>query len=322
MNELLAVSNQDLIHDQTARLARLYANQKILITGGAGFIGSHLSERLLGLGAQVTVLDNMSSGRRSNLASIQGKIEIIEDSVTDLVTCLQAAYDKAYIFHLAAMVSVSESMQKPYDCYTINLTGTANILEAARRQSQPTVFIASSSAIYGDQQRACCEDAVGDPRSPYGFSKLMGELLCKQYAQNYGMKTVIARYFNVHGPRQSAQSAYAGVVARFNYHMALGQPITIFGDGRQRRDFVDVATVVDSSLLLAALPAAHIAGQCVNVASGTSITILELFDQVRHAYPAYQLQPAFEPARAGDIALSQADCSKYNYLIKLAQTIL
>jgi nucleoside-diphosphate-sugar epimerase len=311
-----------LAREDRQTLVRLYADKRVLVTGGAGFIGLHLTQRLVELGAEVTVLDNFSTSTRSNLAAVQQKIALIEGTVTDFMTCLEAAYNQAYIFHLAAMVSVAQSAEQPLTCYAVNSTGTAHVLEAARIQSVPTVFFASSSAVYGDQKEPCHELMHCNPSSPYGFSKLMGELICKQYSHTYNVKTVIARYFNVHGPGQSAQGAYASVVASFRKQMALGQPIIIFGDGQQRRDFISVAEVVDATLLLTLLPHNHVSGRSVNIATGKSITILELFNQLRREFPVYAREPLYAQQRTGDIALSQADCSTYKHLMHLAKTVL
>jgi nucleoside-diphosphate-sugar epimerase len=296
--------------------AHKYRNQTILVTGGAGFIGSHLVEALVHAGAHVTVLDNFSSGSLDNLKAVQDKITIINESVTDLDSCLKASQGKAFIFHLAAMVSVPESLSNPLACHAVNTTGTATILEAARINAVPTLVFASSSAVYGPVSGLCHEKLACNPASPYGYSKYMGEFLCKQYAELYNIKTIAVRYFNVYGNRQSVQGPYAGVVAQFKNRMTLGQPITIFGDGCQRRDFIPVADVVNATLFVALMPTADVHGEVFNIATGTSITINDLFKLLRSEFPDYTLNPFYAPARAGDIYSSQADCSKYQRLLE------
>jgi UDP-glucose 4-epimerase len=305
------------LQDYGAFLSKHYDGQEVLVTGGAGFIGSHIVDTLVEAGALVTVLDDFSTGTLSNLEMVKGRITIIKGSVVDAALCLEAARNKKCIFHLAASVSVQESIAKPLDCYHVNVTGTLNLLEAARHHKVDTFVFASSAAVYGNQKKACHERMRENPTSPYGFSKLTGERYCNYYAKQYAIKTIMLRYFNVHGHRQSTQNAYAGVVTLFKHRMAQGEPVTIFGDGSQRRDFVPIVFVVQATLLLALLPASRVAGTSVNVATGSSISVLELFLKLREQYPLYHLAPRYEEIRSGDIMISQADCSKYNRLVSL-----
>jgi nucleoside-diphosphate-sugar epimerase len=296
-------------------LEEYYKNQPVLVTGGAGFIGSHLVEQLVKYGAHVTVLDNLSTGKQENLANVQDRITFINKSVTDFRATQEATKNQTTIFHLAALVSVVESLENPSRCQDINVTGTFNMLEAARLNNVRNFFFASSSAVYGQQTKPCSEQTLANPESPYGYSKLMGELLCKQYAQSYGIKTVMGRYFNVFGPRQNPHGTYAGVVAKFTKLMEDNHPITIFGDGGQKRDFIPVEHVVQASLTLAAQPQEQVKGEAFNIASGASISVLELFKKLQTNYPHYCHAPQFSPARAGDIYSSEANCKKYNTLL-------
>jgi len=289
----------------------LYRHTSVLVTGGAGFIGSHLVERLVTLGAQVTVLDDLSTGNLANLASVSHDITFVKGSVTDFETCLTATANKKIIFHLAAFVSVPKSLEAPYECHETNVEGTFNLLESARINGTERFVFSSSSAVYGATEKPCVETMPCNPESPYGFSKLIGELYCKQFAHNFGLDTICLRYFNVFGERQNPQGDYAAVVAKFKEQIHNNRPITIFGDGLQKRDFVPVATVVDANIQLGALPKEQLRGDVVNIGSGKSITLLELIDMLAQEHPEYAQQIRFAAARPGDLRYSQADCSKY-----------
>lgn len=287
-----------------------YKNLPVLITGGCGFIGSHLAEQLVHLDARVTILDNLSTGSLENIATIKDHITFMHDSIENKAACIAAAQDKALIFHLAAMASVPQSVEQPDTCHAINVTGTANILEAARLNGVASVIFSSSSAIYGPYDVPVHEAMECNPQSPYGFSKLIGELYCKQYAHNYGINAVALRYFNVFGKRQNPHGAYAGVIAALRRKLSLNEPITILGDGLQTRDFIPVEKVVEANLKLG-MHAHHYSGHSFNIATGKSITLLELLEQLKQEYPDYKQAISFGPERVGDVKFSAADCGKY-----------
>ncbi len=287
-----------------------YHNQNVLVTGGAGFIGSHMVEHLVALGARVTVIDDLSSGSLKTLEKVYDKITFINQDVTNFYTLCDITRNHTSIFHLAAMVSVSESFEKPFSCYQINVMGTLSVLEAARINQVPNVLFASSSAVYGNSSQPCHENRSPAPTSPYGYSKLQGELVCKQYAALYGINTIITRYFNVFGERQNPHGAYAAVVAKFRSLMRDNKPITIYGDGLQKRDFISVNDIVTANTALLS-NATQNRGQIFNIATGQSITLISLFNQLKMEFPSYTHTPLFEPARSGDIHNSQADCTKF-----------
>ncbi len=291
-----------------------YKNKRALVTGGAGFIGSYVVEQLVALGAQVTVLDNLSTGTKENIDHILHNITLLEGDITDLKTCLLAATNKDIIFHLAADVSVPASLENPYHCYQTNVTGTLNVLEAARKSHVQRVVFSSSSAVYGTQSGICSETTPCKPTSPYGHSKLLGELLCAHYAQVLKVGTVCLRYFNVYGERQNPHGMYAAVVAKFKDAMKRNQPITLFGDGSQTRDFIPVEQVAQANLKLGTLPHSELTGQIFNIGTGTSITINELFKKLKQEFPDYAHEPQYVPARLGDIQHSSADCSKFKQI--------
>lgn len=296
------------------KLQAFYKNKKILITGGAGFIGSHLVDALVALDANVTVLDNLSTGNLANLEHSIDKINFIHGDITKHQTCAAAVSDKEIVFHLAAFVSVPASMQDPLACHNINVNGTLNLLHASHGAIKRFIF-SSSSAVYGNTQEICSETMLCNPASPYALSKLIGEHYCKLYAEQFNVPSICLRYFNVFGARQSPHGAYAGVVAKFMHAMHHNEPIIIFGDGSQRRDFIQVEDVVNANLLLGMLPQHFLTGQPINIASGNSITLLELIEGLKKQFPTYQQQPQFKAARLGDIHSSQADCSILHSLI-------
>lgn len=290
-----------------------YKNLPVLITGGCGFIGSHVAEKLVNLGARVTILDDLSTGNLDNIQTFKHSITFIHNSIEDKQACIRAAQDCAIIFHLAAMASVPQSIEHPDLCHAINVNGTVNILEAARKNKVRSVIFSSSSAVYGAYDIPVHEDMPCKPQSPYGFSKLIGELYCQQYAQHFDVNTVALRYFNVFGERQNPHGAYAGVVAAFKRKLSQNQPITILGNGTQTRDFIAVEKVAEANLRLG-MHAAQYAGQSFNIGTGNSITLLELLDQLKKEYPLYDQAVGFGQGRAGDVQYSMADCKKYTVL--------
>ncbi len=297
-------------------MKKFYAGLPVLVTGGAGFIGSHITHQLVELDAQVTVMDNLATGFLDNLAPLQKQITFVQASVTDFDACLQATQGKNIIFHLAAQVSVPESVEAPQLCHQVNVNGTYNLLEAARLNHVPRFVFSSSAAVYGAHAGICTEETPCHPTSPYGTSKLVGELLCQQYTTNYGLLTACLRYFNVFGDRQNPNGAYAAVVARFHHCMKHNQPITIFGDGTQTRDFIPVADVAHANLTLGMQDATAMNGRPFNIATGRSISLLELIEQLKAEFPHYQHPLTFLPARRGDIQHSGARVNRWKMVQK------
>ena len=295
-------------------LAHLYKGVPVLVTGGCGFIGSHLVEELVLCGADVTIIDNLSSGNQDNISTVADKVTFIYGDITDFATCLQATCNKKIIFHLAAFISVPASTINPYECHCTNILGTNNVLETARINNVERFVFSSTCAVYGESDTQCSEEEKTAPASPYGFSKLVGETLCKEYCQVFGMETAIMRYFNVYGPRQNPHSSYAGVVAKFTHNMEHNLPLTIFGDGMQTRDYVPVNTIVQANMLLGICDKQYVQAEVFNIASGNSINLLELIDILGQNYPAYDNEILFMPDRPGDIKHIAADNSKYKKL--------
>lgn len=277
---------------------------KILVTGGAGFIGSHIVEHFQSQ-ADVVVLDNFRSGFRKNLDGLQCRL--IEGSITDPVAVRQAVQGVDYIFHLAAMISVPESMTKPRECVEINTQGTLIVLEEAARAGVKKLCLSSSAAIYGDNPRLPkTEDMLPEPKSPYAVTKLDGEYYCRMFHDEGWLKTACMRYFNVFGPRQDPKSQYAAAVPIFIDKAVRNDPITIFGDGLQTRDFVFVKDVVAANVFLATRP--DLTG-VYNVACGGTITIKELAEKIV-VLTGSGSQIRFAAERAGDIKHSKADVTK------------
>ncbi len=270
---------------------------KYLITGGAGFIGSHIARALLSQGADVCVLDNFSSGKRENLKNLD--VEIIEGDLRDADKVKAAVKGAEVIFHEAAFVSVPESMQKPQECFDVNVTGTSTLFEAARKANVRRVVIASSAAVYGDSEiMPLAEDTPLKQLSPYAASKRVDEIYADLYTRSFGLEVAVLRYFNVYGPRQRPDSMYAAAVPIFIRRMLDNKPVTIFGDGGQTRDLVNVRDVAQANLLAASHPAA--AGQIFNVCTGVETRLLDLLDILYEIFPNAPKHIHAEP-RAGDI---------------------
>lgn len=282
-----------------------------LITGGAGFIGSHLARTLVQQGQQVTVLDDLSGGTLQNLSSLREKIRFIQGDICDFQTCLDACTGVDYVLHHAALVSVVESMAKPRQTLQINVQGTQNILEAARQKGVKRVVFASSAAVYGTRpQMPYTETTPPDCQSPYAWSKQAGTELCQLYTQAYGLETVVLRYFNVFGPGPNPHAAYAAVIAKFMQAAASDQPLDIEWDGLQSRDFVNVKDVVQANLLVAL----HgVPGEIYNVASGRTHTLLDLAGTIEKI-SGRKLTRVMRPKRPGDVHESSADISKIRTL--------
>lgn len=270
-----------------------------LVTGGAGFIGSHLVHALLMQGDQVRVLDNFSSGCHENLIGIGGPLEILEGDLRDTRLVAEAVKGIDCIFHEAAFISVPKSLIEPQYCFDENVQGTLNLFEAARKAGVQRIVIASSAAVYGDSLNLPLrEDDLPSPRSPYAVSKLINEVYANYYTRIHSLPIVSLRYFNVYGPRQSPISNYAAAIPIFIRHFLNNTPPMIFGDGHQSRDFVFILDVVRANLLAAISSKA--AGKVINICSGKDISILDLLDSLSKILPGTP-PPSHISPRPGDI---------------------
>lgn len=301
------VQNIDAI-DWRGLHGRHFEGSRILVTGGAGFIGSHLGAALSALGAAVVVLDDLSGGSRTNLAAIPG-VEFIEGSILDRDVVAQAVHGCNYVYHEAALGSVPRSVELPRLFNEVNVTGTLNVLEASREAKVQRVIFAASSSAYGDNPVPWTETMPVMPRSPYAATKVADEALLRAYAMSYGLDTACLRYFNIFGPRQNANSAYAAVIAAFAKSLINGEQPVIFGDGQQSRDFTFVANAVHANLL-AARSDNPIVGQVINVGCGTPITVAHLATVMAEAMGCPELTPILKPVRAGDMKHSYADLTR------------
>ncbi len=285
-----------------------FAGIRVLITGGAGFIGSHLAEALYTLGASVVVLDDLSGGDRANLGGF-GPVDFVEGSILNRDLLARCSKDCRYVFHQAALGSVPRSVEQPQLYNEVNTTGTLNVLEAAREAGVRRVMFAASSSAYGDNPVPWVEHMPVLPRSPYAATKVAGEALFRAYAASYGLDTACLRYFNIFGPRQNANSAYAAVIAAFAKSLNKGERPTIFGDGEQSRDFTFVHNAVHANLL-AARREQPIDGEVINVGTGGRISVNELAHVMAESWGRPDLKPQYKPPRAGDLKHSFADLAK------------
>ena len=294
---------------------------RYLITGGAGFIGSHLVEQLVAQGQEVVVLDDFSSGTMDNLAAVRADIRILEGTITDPDTCREAARGADYVLHQAALTSVTRSVEAPIEAHEVNVTGTVNVLLAARDAGVRRVVLAGSTAVYGDTtELPNREDMVPRPLSPYAVTKLAAEAYCAAFTATYGLETVVLRYFNVFGPRQDPASAYAAAIPKFIVGALRRTPPIIYGDGEQTRDFVFVANVVDANLKACEAPSSRAAGHVFNVGCGRQITVNELWRQVQ-SLANVQLPAKHAPARAGEIRHSLASIERARDALGYAPTV-
>lgn len=281
---------------------------KVLVTGGAGFIGSHIVERLVKDGHEVVAYDNLSSGKRENLAHIGPKVELIEADVRDAPQLDYYMAGCDVVFHEAAVVSVPYSVEHPQETHDVNIQGTLNVLLAAKRRGVKRVVFACSAAVYGDDPEMPKRESMrAAPMSPYGVEKMTGEHYLGVWNLLYGVETVSLRYFNVFGERQDPKSPYSGVISIFVDRALKGEPVTIYGDGGQSRDFVYVGNVVDANIRAALTPG--IGGRAYNVACGKSTTLLELLDTIEGIVGS-KTGRTFAPPRAGDIRESVADVTR------------
>jgi UDP-glucose 4-epimerase len=279
-----------------------------LVTGGAGFIGSHLVDHLVKSGRRVRVLDDLSTGKTINLAKVDGRIELIHGSITDPSAVGKAVDGVNWVFHLAAVPSVQRSVEEPLASHEACATGTVQVLDAARRSGVKRVVYAASSSAYGDLAGAVrTEDEPVSPLSPYAAAKLAGEHYCRCFTSVYGLETVRLRFFNIFGPRQDPHSPYSGVIALFIAAMSAGKAPTVHGDGLQSRDFTYVENAVQA-LVKAAQSTAAI-GKVYNIGSGGRVSVLELVQQLNRLLGT-SIEPLWGGARAGDVRHSQADISR------------
>ncbi len=290
-----------------------------LITGGAGFIGSSIARTLVARGDQVRIIDNLSSGKRDNLADLQDKVELIEASILD-GAALKAAMDGVeVVYHEAAMPSVPRSVAEPVPSHESNATGTLRVLEAAREAKVRRVVYAGSSSAYGETPTLPkIETMPASVLSPYAASKLSGEQYCQVWSHVYGLETVVLRYFNVFGPRQDPNSQYAAVVPKFVTAALKGESPVIYGDGQQSRDFCFIDNVIEANMLAADVPG--VAGQVFNVACGEATTLLEVVAAVGQLL-GKPLVAQHQPPRAGDIKHSLADISKAKSMLGYTASI-
>jgi UDP-glucose 4-epimerase len=276
-----------------------------LVTGGCGFIGSHIAEALVRRGDRVRVLDNLSTGKVANLEPCGDKVELLRGDLTDHASVAEAVRGVDCVFHEAALASVPRSVEAPLETHAACVTGTLMLLDAARRAGVRRLVYAASSSAYGDRPTSPkLESDLPLPISPYGAAKLAAELYCQAFTASYGFETVALRYFNVFGPRQDPDSPYSAVIPLFLTAMLAGRRPTIYGDGHQSRDFTYVTNIVDGNLLAADAPG--VAGRVFNIANGRATSLLELLAQL-NGLLGLRIEPIHAPSRAGDIRESLAD---------------
>lgn len=284
-----------------------------LVTGGAGFIGSHLVERLVNDGRPVRVVDDFSTGKRANLAPFEGRFELIEGSIADPETCRAACADVDVVFHEAAMPSVPRSVEDPVGSHQANINGTLNLLVAARDAGVRRFVYAASSSAYGDTPTLPkSEDIPSDPLSPYGVQKLACEQYCTVFARCYGLSTISLRYFNVFGPRQDPKSQYAAAIPAFITSILRGESPLVYGDGEQTRDFTFIENIVHANLLAA--EATGLRGEVINVACGERISVNDVIGRINEILGT-RIEPNHVAERPGDIKHSWAE-------IKLAEQVI
>ena len=291
----------------------------VLVTGGAGFIGSHIAAALIESGARVRIIDDLSTGHRENVTEIGGDVDFIRASLTDSKAVSRALQGVELVFHEAAIPSVPRSVAKPRETHEASVNATFSLLLAARDQKVRRLVYAASSSAYGDQpELPKVENMRPDPLSPYAVAKLVGEYYCKVFSRVYELETVSLRYFNVFGPRQDPGSQYSGVVSRFIDALLNGEQPVIYGDGEQSRDFTYISNVVDANLRAAESGAA--VGHVINIANGERVTINEVLEKLKKLTGRMEVQPEYSPARTGDVRDSLADLTLARSLLGYSPT--
>jgi UDP-N-acetylglucosamine 4-epimerase len=286
---------------------------RYLVTGGAGFIGSHIAEELVTKGFSVRVVDNFLTGKEENIASFLDRIELIRGDIRDRELCREAVKGVDYVLHQAALPSVPRSVEDPLLTNAINIEGTLNILSASRDASVKKIVFASSSSVYGDDEHLPKKEGLeGNPLSPYAVTKLTGEKYCQVFSEIYGLATVCLRYFNVFGPRQDPFSQYAAVIPNFITRLLSDKVPIIYGDGEQSRDFTHVANVVEANLQAALAP--DVSGQIFNLGNGVQTSVNDLAKTLTELTKK-DIEPKHEEERPGDVKHSFADISKAEALL-------
>ena len=287
--------------------------ETFLVTGGAGFIGSHLVRRLVGDGKRVRVVDNLSTGNRARLADLETAIEFIQGDLADPEVCDRAVRGVEYVLHQAAVPSVQRSVQDPINTNRANITGTLNLLESCKKQGVRRLVFAASSSAYGNtKELPKREEMPANPLSPYALQKYVGERYCQLYYQLYNLETVCLRYFNVFGPAQDPNSEYSAVIPKFTTRLRKGEPLIIYGDGEQSRDFTYIDNVVEANCL--ALRAPNASGAVVNIGCGERITLNQLVHLLEEIL-AVRATVDYQPPRSGDARDSLADISRAQALL-------
>src|SRR2546426_1784501 len=280
-----------------------------LVTGGAGFIGSHIAAALVGQGARVRIIDDLSTGHRENIGEIGGQVDFVQASLLDGRKLVSALEDVELVFHEAAIPSVPRSVEKPVETHEASINATFSLLLAARDKRVRRVIYAASSSAYGDQAESPKrEDMRPDPLSPYAVAKLVGEYYCQVFSRVYELETVSLRYFNVFGPRQDPSSQYSGVVSRFISKLLSDEKPIIYGDGEQSRDFTYVDNVVEANVRAAETEKG--VGQVINIANGRSVTLNELLNELKTLTGNTDVQAEYHEPRTGDVRHSLADISR------------
>ncbi|HSB29326.1 MAG TPA: SDR family oxidoreductase [Pyrinomonadaceae bacterium] len=286
----------------------------VVVTGGAGFIGSHIAQTVATAGAKVRIIDDLSTGHRENVDDLSGDIDLIEGSVADVQLMNRVLADAEVVFHEAAIPSVPRSVENPTQTHIASVDGTFTLLLAAREQNVRRVIYAASSSAYGDQPTLPkTEDMAPDPLSPYAVAKLVGEYYCQVFTRVYGLETVSLRYFNVFGPRQDPGSQYSGVVSRFISALCSSEQPVIFGDGEQSRDFTYIDNVVNANLNAATTTKG--VGKVINVATGDRITLNQLLTELKDLLGKADVKVDFREPRIGDVRHSLADITRARELL-------